>query len=147
MPPASSSRADSDVAPDSAQGTPDAAAAVLRSYPTALRAHDGARQAVEWEPETSEASVARRLRDTTIAAFTVGTPGRIEGAAGSRYIEVPVTLDLATPDPQRLHGVATLRRAVVDGATAAERHWRIMRLEWNPQAQHPQRMSDSTVHR
>lgn len=116
-------------------------------YLTALRAHDSVHQAAEWEPGASDATGIRALRDTTIAAFTIGTPGRIEGAAGSRYIEVPLILDLATPRPLRLTGVATLRRAVVDGATAAQRRWRIMRVEWTAPTARTSRSTDSTLHR
>jgi hypothetical protein len=61
----------------------------------------------------------------------VGAPGRIEGAAGSRYVTVPVQVYGRTADgtPFRRSGTATLRRSDVDGATADQRAWRIERMD------------------
>ena len=57
----------------------------------------------------------------------MGEPGRVEGAAGSRYVEVPVTVRARTADgeEQVFEGSLTLRRAVVDGATPEQRRWRL----------------------
>lgn len=54
-------------------------------------------------------------------------PGRVEGAAGSRYVEVPVIVEATTSggQEQRLEGTYTLRRAVVEGASADQRRWHI----------------------
>ena len=51
----------------------------------------------------------------------------MEGAAGSRFIQVPVTIEAQMRDggTQRYTGTYTLRRAVVDGATPEQRAWRI----------------------
>ena len=61
----------------------------------------------------------------TIAA--IGDSVRVEGAAGSQYATVPVTIDavLRTGARQRFVGTYTLRRSMVDGATPAQRRWRI----------------------
>jgi hypothetical protein len=58
---------------------------------------------------------------------TVGTPGRVEGAAGSRYVEVPVRIAARTRDGalQNYSGSYTLRLSVVDGATSEQRSWHI----------------------
>ena len=55
------------------------------------------------------------------------SPGRIEGAAGSRYVTVPVTIQASHQDGSnhRYAGTYTLRRAVVDGASEEQRAWRI----------------------
>jgi hypothetical protein len=60
-----------------------------------------------------------------------GTPGRVEGAAGSRYVEVPVTVEATTRAGrrQRFEGIYTLRRSVVDGATQEQQSWRISDAE------------------
>jgi len=57
----------------------------------------------------------------------VGVPGEIGAAAGSRYVEIPVKIAATTTDgaSQAFSGVYTLRRSVVDGATAEQRAWRI----------------------
>jgi hypothetical protein len=58
---------------------------------------------------------------------TIGTPGRVEGAAGSRYVDIPVTLRATMKDGSVEHysGHYTLRRSVVTGATADQQAWRI----------------------
>ncbi|HEY1141856.1 MAG TPA: hypothetical protein VGE88_16880, partial [Lysobacter sp.] len=65
--------------------------------------------------------------DTTGVSVEIMAPGRVDAAAGSRYVEVPVALTATHADgrQQRFVGAYTLRRAVVDGATADQRAWRI----------------------
>lgn len=57
--------------------------------------------------------------------------GTLEGAAGSRFAEIPVRIDAVTRDgtAQRFEGSYVLRRAVVDGATAEQRSWHIYSAE------------------
>jgi len=52
---------------------------------------------------------------------------RVEGAASSRYIEVPVVIEATTVDgeSQRFAGTYTLRRTVVDGASEESRRWHL----------------------
>jgi len=59
--------------------------------------------------------------------ITVGAPGRVEGAAGSRYVEVPVRIAARTRagERQNYSGSYTLRLSVVDGATPEQRSWHI----------------------
>lgn len=57
----------------------------------------------------------------------LGEPGRVDAAAGSRYIQIPVSI-IATRDNgdiRRYIGDFTLRRAVVDGASPEQRQWRL----------------------
>lgn len=70
---------------------------------------------------------ARGFVDTRSVRVRTGSAGRIEGAAGSRYIEIPVTVDAVTSAGahQRFSGSYVLRRAVVPGATPEQRSWRI----------------------
>ena len=63
--------------------------------------------------------------ETKQVELTVGTPGPIEGAAGSRYVQVPVRIEARTRSGvlQRFEGTYTLRLSVVDGATPEQRSW------------------------
>jgi len=51
----------------------------------------------------------------------------VEGAAGSQYAKVPVTISARMSDgrQQNYRGKYVLRRSMVDGATAEQRAWRI----------------------
>ena len=62
----------------------------------------------------------------------IGSPGRIEGAAGSLYVQIPIrfygTLSNGKPFSQR--AIATLRRVNdVPGSTEEQRKWHIYRLD------------------
>ena len=60
-------------------------------------------------------------------SVTTSAPGRIEGAAGSRYVEVPVVVQATTRSGQhqRFEGQYMLRRSVVDGSTPEQRRWHL----------------------
>ena len=89
------------------------------------------------EPEQAIAVVQHLLQtpeqfaagfaDTTRVELVAGTPGPVEGAAGSRYAEIPVTVEATHRDGRRVRYVGhyTLRRAMVDGASAEQRAWHI----------------------
>ncbi|MGH8078899.1 MAG: hypothetical protein ACREPE_16495, partial [Lysobacter sp.] len=70
---------------------------------------------------------ANGFADTSGVSVEVMAPGRVDAAAGSRHIEVPVALTATQDDgSQRKYvGAYMLRRAVVDGATPEQRSWRI----------------------
>lgn len=62
----------------------------------------------------------------------IGAPGRIEGAAGSLYVEVPVQAYGRSTSGAEFHqiGKAVLRRVNdVPGSTPEQRAWRIERIE------------------
>lgn len=133
------------VAADALGRRPEDAVATVRSYLAALSQRDYARAALLWDegvdPGTGDSAAFRRAHgDTTITAFGVGEPGRVEGAAGSRFVEVPVTIEGSAPErpPLRLHGRVTLRRSEAAGASEAARRWRIARIEWSSNAKPPQ---------
>jgi hypothetical protein len=69
--------------------------------------------------------------DTDSVGVVIGEPGRVEGAAGSRFVEVPVTIRAWTGSGTEQHfaGSYVLRRTVVDGATDAQRQWHIYSAE------------------
>ena len=65
--------------------------------------------------------------ETKRAQLVRSVPYRIEGAAGSRYLDVQVAVEALTRagEVQRFEGTYTLRRSEVDGATADQRRWHI----------------------
>ena len=112
--------------------TADDAAAVVRRYHGAIDARQYEQAYQLWSGDgrssgQSAASFAAGFGDTAGVTVQTGTPGRVEAAAGSRYVRVPVSIRAVGVDgsERRYEGSYTLRRAVVDGATAAQRDWRI----------------------
>jgi len=108
------------------------AAAVVRSYYAAINAGQFSRAYALWAnggraSGQSGQQFAGGFSDTARVTATTGEPGRVEGAAGSRYVTVPVAVEAIQDDGHIRHfdGTYTLRRAVVDGATAEQRQWRI----------------------
>jgi len=110
-----------------AEPTVDEAADVVRGYYAALVAHDLPRAHAYWAQGMRPAAEPGAEPDTTGLAVDVGAPGRMDAAAGSRYVRVPVTLTRTLRDGSTTHSTAmvTLRRSVVDGATPEQRAWRI----------------------
>ena len=112
--------------------TPHDAVAVVRDYYASIDARDYAHAYVLWSDggRSSGKTVqqfADGFADTASVSVQVDPPGRIDAAAGSRYIKVPVTITATQRDgsAKRYLGTYTLRRAVVDGATTEQRAWRI----------------------
>jgi hypothetical protein len=65
----------------------------------------------------------------------IGAPGRVEGAAGSAYVEIPVRFygRLKSGRPFNSVGTATLRRVNdVPGSTEVQRRWHIYRVDVQP---------------
>lgn len=119
---------------DSAQGAAD----VVQTY-YALIGEKKYSQAYDlWEP-----GGAGMTRDAYVASFgkytqynaQVGAPGRIDSGAGQRYVEVPVQVygRLKSGEPMHMLGKVTLHRAAdIDGATAAQKSWRIKSTDIKP---------------
>jgi len=115
-----------------AEPTPQDAVAVIRDYYAAINRRDFAQAFALWSDggrssnQTLEQFTAG-FADTTGVSVEIMAPSRVDAAAGSRYVEVPVALTATHADgrQQRFVGAYTLRRAVVDGATADQRAWRI----------------------
>ncbi len=108
------------------------AAAIIRDYYAAIDQHNYAHAWALWS-DGGHASAqtpqqfADGYADTADVTAQVAAPGRVDAAAGSRYIEIPVTITALRRDgsEHQYTGVYTLRRAVVDGANAEQRAWRI----------------------
>jgi hypothetical protein len=110
----------------------EAAAAVLRDYYDAITAHRYEEAfRLWWNGGLASGQTLEQFRDgfaeTAQVDATLEPPGRIEGAAGSRYVEVPVTVHARTRrgESQCFAGSYTLRRSEVDGAGEEQRRWRI----------------------
>lgn len=114
----------------------EAAVAVLRDYFRLM----GEREFVEahklWSgDELSDGAFADRFSRFRTYRGEIGEPGRTEGAAGSLYIEVPVTITgtLNGGEDFRQTGSFTLRRAnEVPGATPEQLQWRIYKTDLQP---------------
>lgn len=112
------------------------AVAVVDAYYAAIDAGDFDRAYALWADGGSRSGqtpqqFAQGFRDTGRVAVQPGEPGRVEGAAGSRYVEIPVSVTATATDGRvrRSVGAYVLRRAVVDGADADQRAWRIESAE------------------
>ena len=134
-PPVAQRHADATPAPtDTEAQTQDSgdAANVVRDYYRAINARRYGDAYRLWASDGAASGKSlETFRDgfaTTASVDAVlGTPGPIEGAAGSRYVEIPVRVTAVATDGgrQAFTGSYTLRRSVVDGATPEQRAWRI----------------------
>ena len=115
-----------------AEPTPEDAAAVVRDYYDSINSRSYARAYSLWSDNgrssgQSPQQFADGFAGTASVAVEVQTPGAVDAAAGSRYIEVPVAISATQNDGsvRKYVGAYVLRRAVVDGASAEQRAWRI----------------------
>jgi hypothetical protein len=109
-----------------------AAAAVIRRYYEAIDARDYHTAYREWEQSgaasgQSFSAFRGGFAETADVTVQIGEPGRVEGAAGSRYVDVPVTITAHTTGGvvQHFAGTYVLRRVVVPGASPEQRTWHI----------------------
>ena len=105
---------------------------MLRGYYAAINARDFVTAQAAWSDGAQmPAQLAATFADTMSVELTVGEPRPAEGAAGSVYVEVPVTVTSRRADGSvhRQAGRYTLRRSQVDGASAAQRAWRIAAVD------------------
>jgi hypothetical protein len=109
------------------------AVAAVRAYYDALRTGDVARAYSAWSDggrasgRTPE-QFAAGVEGLAIASVSTGEPGRVEGAAGSRYVEVPVTVTSRARDGREVRQVGSfvMRSSQVEGAP---RGWHIASAE------------------
>lgn len=134
-PPAAASPA-TPAAVDAAEPEAGEAVAVVRAYYAAIAAGQYAQAYALWSDggrgsgQTPQ-QFATGFADTRAVSVQPGEPGRVEGAAGSRHVEVPVSVTTTRADggEQRYVGAYVLRRATADGASAGQRAWRIASAE------------------
>lgn len=132
QPDAADSAANDRLDPPADSTDAEAAVDVVRRYYALIQAGDLAGAYAMWRGDGAASgqtfdAFAEGYAQTARVTATAGSPGRIGAAAGSRYIEIPVSVRAVTPDgtAQRFEGTYTLSRSVVDGATPIQRRWRI----------------------
>ena len=120
--------------PDRIVTATDSAVASLRGYYAAIDRRDYASAYAGWGDDgppghPTLADFARGFARTDSVRLDVGRPGRIEGAAGSRYVDVPVTVHAfeGGGGATTYTGSYVLRRTVVPGASDANRRWHLYR--------------------
>ena len=121
--------AEGPIDPKSAQG----AGQVLQSYFALIEAGRHAEAWRLWSDGGRASGMSAAQFADSFAPYAeyhayVGAPGRIEGAAGSAYVEVPVQVygRLRSGAPFNRRGTMTLRRVNdVPGATPEQMQWRI----------------------
>lgn len=113
----------------------DSAVATLRAYYAAIDARDFARAFAAWGSsgppgDPSLSKFAAGYAGTDSVRLSAGAPGRIEGAAGSRYVDIPVTVHAFEHGTAVLYtGTYTLRRTVVTGAAPSDARWHLYRAD------------------
>lgn len=107
------------------------AAQVIRDYYSALNRQDYAAAYSTWEgngasSQQSFEQFRQGFANTTSTSVEVGQPGRLDSAAGSSYIEIPVTVTAVTHNGthQQFQGSYVLRRVNgIPGSTSEQRRW------------------------
>ena len=138
-----SSRGPSAAKPGGAMVLPtsvEAAVSIVRQFYAALDSGDFERAVADFcrgdggADEPSVETVLDEYGDASSVTTEIGEPGRIEGAAGSRYVEIPVTVrSVFENGTERCEsGSVTLRRSEVPGATTEQLNWRIYRTGLAP---------------
>ena len=116
-----------------AMATPASARAVVERYYIAIEAHRYRAAYVAWDRAGAASGLtypafARGFARTRHVRVVADTPRDGEGAAGSVFVTVPVTVTATLIDgtAQRFTGVYVLRRVNdVPGASAAQRQWHL----------------------
>lgn len=129
--PAPANRSSNAVDPKSAKS----AQAVLVGYAGLLEQGHLADTRRLWTEGSDMSVVEAQLGKLERIKVEIGDPGKMEGAAGSSYIDVPLQLTGRTKSGEAvaLAGTATLRRVNdVPGSTELQRRWHIYRVVLQP---------------
>lgn len=111
----------------------DYAVAVIHDYYAAIGEGEFERAYGMWgsngPPEQTLEEFEAGFADTVSVEVETGEPARVEGAAGSHYVRVPVTITAKTRNgaTETFEGSYTVRRTVVDGAPESDRRWHLHR--------------------
>lgn len=118
----------SDTLEDTSRGPEE----VVRSYYAAINERDYQRAYDAWGNDGPPGhptlrNFASGFTDTDSVKVVLGTPGRIEGAAGSRYVTIPVRVRAfeRVAGPHDYVGSYTVRRSVVPGADPVNQRWHL----------------------
>lgn len=119
-------------ATDAQGATPEAARLLVLAYYQAINARDFARAYAYWDRDGRASGQSLEVfrtgyANTRSVQAEAGVPHDAQGAAGSRFIQVPVTLAATQADGsvRHYHGDFVLRAAVADGASQAQRRWHL----------------------
>jgi membrane-bound inhibitor of C-type lysozyme len=136
-----------------ATDTANAAGAVVRDYYALIAARRYADAYRLWDDDGRASGMSAAAFADSFAKYAtygaqVGATGRIDAGAGQRYVEIPVRIAGRLTDGDRpfvLAGTLTLHRvADIDGATAAQRRWRIRDSSIRPDPVAAARRTDAT---
>ncbi len=118
--------------PQGSRSESEEAVAVIQRYYDAIDRRDYEQAYRTWQGNGSASrqtfeAFKNGFAETASAQVKFGEPSRVEGAAGSQYITVPVTLLATTQNRavQQFKGTYVLRRSLVDGTSADQRSWHI----------------------
>ena len=122
-----------------AETQPQQAVQVIRDYYRAISRRDYKRAYLAWDEDGARSQQSfeqfeQGFANTASAAVDIGKPGRLDGAAGSIYIEIPVTVTAITTDgtQQRFRGSYVLRQVNhVPGSTSEQRRWHLYLANMN----------------
>ena len=113
--------------------------AVVRDYYAAVAAKDYAHAYSSWRHDGAASGQSfedfrHGYEQTATVRAEVGPAGRIEGAAGSRYVRIPVTVRARTTvgEEQCFRGTYVLRRTVIEGSTPEQRRWGLYDADLSP---------------
>jgi hypothetical protein len=113
----------------------EAAGQIVQHYGALVEQGRWHRAEALWGDAASAAAFSTALRTYASAHLEIGKLGRIEGAAGSSYVEIPISFygRYERGGSYRRPASVTLRRVNdVPGSTEAQRRWHIERIEWTP---------------
>lgn len=118
--------------PQDSRSESEEAVAVIQRYYNAIDRRDYEQAYRTWQGNGSASrqtfeAFKNGFAETASTQVKLGEPGQVEGAAGSQYITVPITL-LATTQSQTVQqfkGTYVLRRSLVDGTSTDQRSWHI----------------------
>ena len=117
---------------DTLPGTSRGAGEVVRAYYAAINDRDYQRAYAAWGDDgppgrPTVQTFAAGFAGTDSVRVVLGAPGRIEGAAGSRYVRIPVRVRAFEHDvgPREYVGSYTVRRSVVPGSDSAAQRWHL----------------------
>ena len=103
---------------------------VIRDYYQAINQRDFERAYHAWGDGGANSNQTidefrRGYDQTDHVVVEIGQPGRIDAAAGSRYIDIPVEITATMKNGQVQHfsGSYSLRRTVVEGSTPEQQTW------------------------
>jgi hypothetical protein len=111
----------------------EAAGQVVQHYGALIEQGRTAEAARLWRSADSASDFAVQLRRYPEAHLEIGSPGGMEGAAGSVYVTVPVVFygrDENGAAFRRPADVILRRANDVPGSTEEQRRWGIERIDW-----------------